>query len=352
MKKDMERMNLQEELGFLRRGMGLFAFLAMASILPAQRELGTLEHLSRKAGYVLVTKVSRSWIEGERRFVRFQVRDKLKGRFGDNLVLSEAAPMGNKEQRYCGSGIAFLSRQKTYLLFLAGSEQDPRLLAGGRSIVEDSPSRRAAVAALLRTKDPRGRARILVSQLGAQDRRIAEDAALALPILPGLERSDPGTQGILRASLENRLRSNKRDLITFALLRAMARLDPQRAAGSAWRLALDPKSGALGDYSRFLLRRSLPIAATLRSLPRPRDAATRAQVIDLLAATRNKAVIPALLSLAKQAAPKERVKTSAILLGLGLRERDLPKGLSPDQKLEAKQLSKLWDKPRFRSIRR
>ncbi len=328
--------------------LGAIAFLA--GNLPAQRELGTLEHMSRRADFVLVAKVSRSWIESERRHVRFQIQDRLKGRIGDTIVLSEAAPGNLKDTRFCGSAIAFLSSTKNYLLFLKGSENAPRLLAGERSVVEDSKSRRAAIAALLRTKNSRDRARILVSQLGAKDPRIAQDAALALPILPGLETSDAGTKATLRASLENRLRANKRDLVTFALLRCMVRLDPLRAARSSWGLALTKDSGALGDYGRFLLRRALPISATLRSIPSTKNAVVRGQVINLLAATRRKEVIPTLLALANKATSAERVKTSAILLGLGLKERDLPKALTPDQKTQAKQLAKLFAKPRFRSI--
>jgi hypothetical protein len=328
------------------------AVLFTTGSLCAQRELGTLEHMSRRADFVLIAKVSRSWIESDRRFVRFQVQDRLRGRIGDSLVLNEAAPLSLQDKRFCGSAIAFLSPQKSYLLFLKGHEKSLHLLAGERSVIEDSMSRRAAISALLRTKSPRDRARILVSQLGAKDPRIAEDAALALPILPRLESCDPGTKATLRAILENRLRGHQHDILTFALLRSMVRLDPLRAARSSWDLALGKNKGALGDYGRFLLKRTLPIAATLRSLPSTKDALTREQVINLLAATRRKEVIPTLLALANKAPSQERVRTSAILLGLGLKERDLPKGLTPNQKNQAKQLAALFAKPRFRSIKK
>jgi len=339
-------------LGLGTRILILFSGAALTSSLWAQRELGTLEIMSRRADFVLVAKKSRSWVERERRYVRFQIQDRLRGRIGDSIVLDEPAPGGQSNRRFCGSAIAFLSSKKTYILFLKGEENAVRLLSGERSILEDSTSRRSAIAALLRTKNPRDRARILVSQLNAKDRRIAEDAALALPILPGLESSNAGTKARIRATFENLLRAKKRDLMTFALLRTMARLDPMRAARSAWGLALEKESGALGDYGRFLLKRALPIGVTLRSIPSTTNATIRGQVANLLASTRRKEVIPTLLALANKTVGEEQIKTSALLLGLGLKEQNLPKSLTKDQKTQAKELAKRFSKPHFRSILR
>ena len=199
-------------------------FAAIANLTPAQKAGTTLVGLADRADTVVVARVVRaSDPDPMTRAWTFVRQETLRGSAPAAFELRE--PSG----RACGRALQGLLPGQRLLLFLStngGATGSLDLVArSSRTAPLASQATVGHVRALLRTTDPHGRARLLVGALTHPEPRIAEDAALALPTLAGLDRLTAAERAPIVSALRNAAANEAATLPSLARTAQRLRLD-------------------------------------------------------------------------------------------------------------------------------
>jgi len=275
----------------MNHSLTLAVLLTASMPAAAQLEASTLAQLARRSPLVFVARVDSTVAAGGTRTVVLSVSKRLRGKPAGKVSFSE--PVG----AHCGSTLAGLMRHQIVIVF-ARSAGDRLVVEGGRrGILTAGRGVEQAVTSLITTKRADTRARLLASQLSHGNRRVREDAALALAIEPGLERVDADSrQRVLGALAEEMKLGNTNKLVS--LLTAATRIAPATAARSAWQLAL--AGGRLQPLAERMLTQELPAATVSSTVPQSALATTRTRLTltRVLAHTKSVRNLPLLRELA------------------------------------------------------
>jgi hypothetical protein len=207
-----------------------------------------------------------------------------------------------------------------------------------------------AIDALVRTREMAARIRLLAAHLGHRSPRVREDAALALPFMPGLEQVDPATKEVIGGALE--VASREPDgPCTFGLLMTAARVLPAKGAETAWKLFLDRKRTRLHGFAERYLREQLPGPVMVGTAPvNTRDVKDRVRVARVLGHSRLREARVSLERLAMDERETVRFEAVSGLLRLGVDAKSLEAKVG--RRLVATARAKLAPpRPRFRAIR-
>lgn len=286
----------------------LAAPFVSAPVISAQKQATTLVALTARTPLVLRVRVQNRDIDAERVQLRLSLVESLRGTPTVPLVLQEI------RARHCGSACHGLDAGAKLILF--GSERDGRLYVrgGARGLVHETPERLAAIRALLGAKDATTRTKLVVDLLGERDPRLVEDASLALPTLPGLEKLDATSTAKVTQAIQKALKSPSVRL--YGLLLAGARATPVAAATTAWTLWYDDAMAGWHGLAREVLVAEVSPSALGKSFDAKRlDARQRERSAALFFGTKPEAVSDDILRrLASDSVLEVRVEAVAALL--------------------------------------
>ncbi|MFQ5503487.1 MAG: hypothetical protein ACE5F1_01670 [Planctomycetota bacterium] len=267
------------------------ALAALAAVLtpslPAQVQGATLEALCRRAPLVMRARVGSVQERAHELHVSLGPERIYRGRLDVPPLLRES------RTRHCGSFLHGLSPGQRLFVFARVARGRLTPLGGRRGLVLMVPGARAAIEALLATTTPGERVRLLALQLASESSRVRTDAALALPRVPGLERTDRATRNRIGRALEESVQG-RRGPELLALLLAAGRALPRTAAGVSWSLYLDEQRPELRPLAERLLLEQLPLSLVAASAPSSSSPKARVRVARLLAASRAEAAAPLL----------------------------------------------------------
>ena len=212
-----------------------------------------------------------------------------------------------------------------------------------------------AVRSLISKKQDGERIEVLSLQIDETDKRISEDACLALAIARGLEQADPVSKNRIRNALAKSIESPGAGVKVSGLLSAMLRVDRVVAAKTSWQLLLDKKHKALHGLAEQTLSRSLSVTTMLKSAPplRTLDDETCRRVLNLLGNRKSKLASPLVRSLLENSKGQARKFAAMTLLRLGSSRKDLERSYGQELAKDAALLMeqrRARRKSRFRAI--
>lgn len=209
---------------------------------------------------------------------------------------------------------------------------------GGRGLPLATPALVQHAQELL-AADPRARVQVLLAALSASDARIREDAALALPLLAGLEDGDDAARAAVVAALTDAIPTSARTVPS--LLIAGARVGARGIVDVVLPLHLAGDDAPFGDAFVVALTRIDPTGTAERLARLPlASGEVRLRAVRLLRRLEVEAATPALWAVLRQAAePGVRVQACAALLAAGARPSDLRDTVDPDALAAAMQLA-------------
>lgn len=187
--------------------------------------------------------------------------------------------------------------------------------------------------------DPRARVQLLVAALSASDTRIREDAALALPLMAGLESANDAARAAVVAALTDAISTSARTVPS--LLVAGARLGARGVIDVVLPLHLAGDDAPYGDAFVVALTQIDPTGTAERLAHLPlASGEMRLRAVRLLRRLDVEAATPALWAVLRQAAePGVRVQACAALLAAGARPVELRASVDPDALAAAIQLA-------------
>lgn len=234
----------------------------------------TIITLAKRAPLVLRVVVRESTTHGDRKRVRLELVEALRGSPPRDLTIEEL------HARHCGSCAHGLTRNARLLVFASARDQKLHVLGAARGLVHETPERLTLVRKLLDTQISK-LAGTVVPLLTSSDERIASDAALALPSLPGVEALDNANKARMATALAAAEKAP--DAKLYGLVLACARALPETAARSSWRLWLDADRRAWHGLASDVLLRECAPEITCASVEVARLSSTaRARVARLL----------------------------------------------------------------------
>ena len=329
------------------RHASLISVLLTPIVLHAQQEASTLEELCRRSRFVATARLAEQHETQTSHEARFVASRWWKGERKGDLTFTEAARV------HCGSALHGLETGKDYVLFFEARGTRLRVLGGRRGLLLRSKDIEAAIQAMLNTSDPAARARLLAVQLSHEDRRIREDAALALANLPGLEASSPETRKLLLKHLDLEIQARTPSRLDSLLL-ASSRIDARGSAERAWTLALDERHAERSSLGREVLLRKIGSETTLTTVPmtRARTHRSRLLLLEVLTGTRSPRALPWVEKLLTPKDPVLQREVAISMLTLGSKPRELSKVLGKELVLQAETLrNQRSRKPRLKAIR-
>jgi hypothetical protein len=315
----------------------------LAAPVPAQQQASTFDALCRAADWIVQARVVGRSQQADRLRVRFAAVRSLRGDGPETFELME--PAGPS----CGRALFGLLPGAGCVAFLERDGRGLRLCAStSRALSTPNPALLAHLEALI-DAGPGERLAALLDGLGSPDRRIADDAALALAVLPGLEAAPAACGETVLAALARGLAEQSPGVA--GLLTATARCRPPRGVDLLlpWYLRGQTPEferllhGTLGHFRPADLGAALPAAAAAASAA-PRAAERLLRIADLL---EDRDRVQVLAALALDGPEPVRRAAQDGLRRRGLRSVDLiALGLEPER--AAREPAAV--RPRFRSI--
>ena len=332
------------------RPITILAIFALLSSTPAQKQASTLFALARRAPLVLRVQVEKSEHVAKRLRLQFKLIEALRGSPRNALLLEEALA------RHCGASCAGLEVGQALLFF--GEEIAGKLHSRGaaRGLVHETQARLAAVRALLAAKDDRQRLSLALSWLEDSDARIADDAALALPLLQGLEDLDTKDKLTLQTALTKT--SPARPSRLYGLLLATTRAAPDFAIDRSLKLWFDHSKQGWHGLAQAVLLQEVARSKLVTQLSKAKlDVVQRARTAELFygdnTARRDASTTQFLRRLAHDDSPSVRREALATLLEAGSKPAELGPAIDRRSLTEARALlrERQSTRPRFRAIR-
>ncbi len=294
------------------------ALALLAAVAPGQDEASALASMLDRADVVAVVRTLAVRTEpGASIRVTLRLERRLKGDAQDLVTLEE--PDGQT----CGRALQGLVPGQRLLACLRQRGEVLVPCAGGGRGLPLATSAVIAHAQALLAADVRGRALLLVGALRADDARVAEDAALALALTPGIETAGAETRAEVVAALRDAMTRGART--TPSLLTAAVRLRAEEIVDLILPPHLDGTDGPFGEAFVVALT-NLDPALTVDAITRQplASAPARLRAVQLLRRLPAEPAARGLWSVLRQAAePGVRVQASAALLRAGVDPRDL-----------------------------
>lgn len=320
------------------------AFLLGLDCPRAQRQASTLEAMTRKATIIATIVVGTTERQGETLRVAFAPERYLRGRLATATVLREL------DHRHCGSACRGLTRGARLVLFANEIQGRITPLGGSRGLVHLGRGELAAIEALLATQAAAPRIRLVAAQLDHAAPRVRDDAALALPLMAGLEDVDDATKSKIVQALRDELESDGTRM--FGLLLATVRAAPRVAAAAAWQLRLDRQRRRLHGFAQRLLVRDLPARSVLDAAPPMPGTAHRRVLVARVLGALGAVAGPALEKLLAGSDDASRPEIVASLLAAGADARALETRLGRRVLQQATSTLAARGRARFRVIHR
>ena len=324
----------------------LFVLMLSAVSLPAQHSASTLEQLTRRAPVVLDVRMDFERIDGATRVVQFTVLRQLRGKSSASFTLAEPA------QQHCGSMLSGLVKGERYWVFAQSNSGQLVPIGASRGVVHATNASTQAIEALLRVAAGASRLRVLAEQLSSGDRRVSQDAALALPHVVGLETAAAAVRAKIRLQVGQAVATA--DASAPHLLLAYARSEPSRAARLAWSIVAKPPRPELERPAAELLLRALPakVASETAPIANEEDPERQLRMARVLVAIAPNEATSAARRWLNTSAGVSRVHASAALIALGVESTQVDPRQSARDLAAAERLAKqLRPARRFRAIR-
>lgn len=323
----------------------LAALAFFASPVAGQDEASTLAWMLDHADVVSVAGVRAVRTEpGAMVRVTLRLERQLAGQGPDLVTLEEPDGHG------CGRALlGLVPGQRVLACLRRRGDVFVPCAGGGRGLPLATPALVQHAQELL-AADPRARVQLLVAALSASDARMREDAALALPLMAGLEGADDAARAAVVAALTDAIPTSARTVPS--LLVAGTRLRARGIVDVVLPLHLAGDDAPFGDAFLVALTEIDPrgTADRLARLPLP-SAEVRLRAIRLLRRLDVEAATPALWAVLRQAAESGvRVQACAALLAAGARAVDLRASVDAEALAAAEQLAAPAP-PRLRFVR-
>ncbi|MCB9881079.1 MAG: hypothetical protein H6832_05340 [Planctomycetes bacterium] len=312
-----------------------------SSPIHAQKQATTVFALAKRTPLVLHVRVTDRRESGGTLRISFTTLEALRGTPSVALELEELGA------HHCGAACHGLEVGSRLILFAAERDGQFHVRGGSRGLLHESDERLALVRKLVAEPAPAALIRLVTDALDSEDSRIAEDAALALPTLPELERMKDDDRVRLERAVETELRAPSTRL--FGLLTASTRVSPKFAARAAWSLWLEPQRESWHSVAKCILIEEVPVQVTTESVDfTSLDVAGRRRTAVLFQGVRSEAHGgPLLRRLASDIDAGVRAEAVAALL---LRGTD-PGAVAPDTRRAADAIVERERGTRYRAIR-
>ncbi|MCA8968562.1 MAG: hypothetical protein KDC95_02215 [Planctomycetes bacterium] len=229
-----------------------------SSPIHAQKQATTVFSLAKRTPLVLHVRVTDRRESGEALRITFTMLEALRGNPTVALELEELGA------HHCGAACHGLEVGSRMILFATERDGQLRVRGGSRGLLHESDERMALMRTLVAEPEPAAMIRLVTGALNSKDSRIAEDAALALATLPGLERMKDDDRARLELAVETELRASSSRL--FGLLTASTRVSPTFAAKTAWSLWLEPRRAPWHSVAKCVLVEDVPAQVTTESV--------------------------------------------------------------------------------------
>lgn len=319
--------------------------LLFAAPLMAQDQASTLARLTDSSPAVAVVRVLRATDpDSLHHRVLFATEDRLKGQLPLRFEITEPAGRG------CGRALHGLVQGTWLVAFVRWDSGQVRLsVSSARSLAPAAAELVDHVRGLVRIGAGAGRAGLLAEALSSSNRRVRQDAALSLPILPDLQRADRGARARMTAALPEFLQRG--DPAFGSLVMAVVRLGLEDGRDILLSAYLEDRQPGLAP----LLRKALLDMGAAETAQRvmaqlPDDPPGRERAVVLLEAADLSTTRQALRGLVSDPAERVAVRAATALLKAGARRRDLEE-LAGEELLD-RASRRLVTPPRFRSILR